>query len=101
MITEQDLQEQIERYQGQYNITPEECVKLAAMYIIKDNLIESPTYSTAPPETAYNSKTEFGGVIQGKSLKGVLGVFDELMEATYVYNKPLYLATIERLRETA
>lgn len=108
MITENDLQEQIEKYQGQIDITPDECVKLAAMYILRHfiypserNNINIPTYSlaTAPEQPLYDSGSEFSEAIIGMNYNDVISVIDELMEATYVYNKPLYNATIRKLNE--
>lgn len=107
MITEKDLQEQIAKYQGKIDISTDECVKLAAFYILKnalypkENVAEIPQYSfaTAPEQLTYDSGTEFSNAIQGMDINDILYVFDDLMKATYVYNQPLYKATLRNLRE--
>lgn len=107
MITEKDLQEQIEKYQGKIDISTDECVKLAAFYILKnalypkENVAEIPQYSfaTAPEQPTYDSGSEFSNAIQGMNINDILYVFDDLMKATFVYNKDLYKATLRELRE--
>lgn len=107
MITEKDLQEQIEKYQGQIDITPKQCIELAAMYILKhfiypndDLQLNASNYSfaTTPDQITYDSGSEFSNAIQNMGVDEVISVMDELMEATYVYNKPLYNATIRKLK---
>ena len=66
---------------------------LSALYVIRNNL--GNVYH-APD---YNSSTEFGVLIKKKDISEVMQIMDELMEATYVYNKSLYDATIKRLNE--
>lgn len=111
MITEKDLQEQIEKYQGQIDISTEECVKLAAFYILKnalypeivnevgDKSVPQYSYATAPEQITYDSGSEFSDAIQGMDINDILYVFDDLMKATYVYNKALYKATLRELGE--
>lgn len=107
MITENDLQEQIEKYQGQIDISPKQCVELASMYALKrfiypdDNYqpnIPKYSFATTSDQITYDSGSEFADVIQSMSVDDVLSVMDELMEATFVYNRPLYNATIRKLR---
>ena len=64
---------------------------LASLYAIRDNL-------GTVPGVSFKSSTEFGKSIKDLDISGVLSVMDELMEATYVYNKPLYNATMRKLR---
>lgn len=104
MITEKDLQEQIEKYQGQIDITPDECVKLAAMYILKKSIypkenatLPSYSFATAPEQFTYDSGSEFSEAIKGKDIDDVLSIMDELMEATCIYNKALYNAVLRKL----
>lgn len=105
MITERDLQEAIAECKGQRNPTSQTCIKLAAFYILKDHLYpdDMPSYSYAPPPEpientiVYESDTEFGRAVNGRTVDEVFPVIEELMAATYVYNKPLYDATLRRL----
>ena len=66
---------------------------LSALYNIRNNL---GNVSNAPE---YKSDSEFGKIIKKKDISEIMWIMDELMEATYVYNKPLYEATIRRLKE--
>jgi hypothetical protein len=108
LITEKDLQEQIAKYQGKIDISTDECVKLAAFYILQNALYpkenevaEIPQYSfaTAPEQFTYNSGSEFSNAIQGMNINDILYVFDDLMKATFVYNKDLYKAVLRELKE--
>ena len=105
MITERDLQEAIAECKGQRNPTSQTCIKLAAFYILQDHLFpdDRPMYSYAPPpETIeniidYQSDTDFSRAVNGKTVDEVFPVIEELMAATFVYNKPLYDATLRKL----
>ena len=106
MITEKDINEQIAKYQGKKDIKVQECVELSAFYILKNALFpdenkvaEIPQYSyaTAPEQFTYDSGTEFSNDIQGLNINDILYVFDDLMKATYVYNKDLYKATLREI----
>lgn len=106
MITENDLKEWISKYQGKKDIQVQECVELSAFYILKnalfpesENVVNIPQYSfaTAPEHFTYNSGTEFSNAIQGMDINDILYVFDDLMKATYVYNRDLYRATLREL----
>lgn len=102
MITEKDLQEAIAECKGQRNPTAQTCIKLAAFYILQDHLFEPQGYSFAAPETIektidYQSDTDFSRAVNGKTVDEVFPVIEELMAATYVYNKPLYDATLRKL----
>lgn len=103
MITEKDLDEAIARYQGQANYTPSDCVKMAALYILKDKQYETekPMYSYAntPEQPTFDSGTEFSKLIQGLDTNTVYAMFDELMEYLYVYEKGLYNKVIRKLKE--
>lgn len=104
MITENDLKEWISKYQGKKDIKVQECVELSAFYNLKkalfpDDVAEIPQYSyaTAPEQLTYNSGTEFSNAIQGMDINDILYVFDDLMKATFVYNRDLYRATLREL----
>lgn len=87
MITEYDLQEVIAELNGKRNITPGECVNLAAYYIIQNQLFGSPApdiprdYFSAQSQAdvLYDSGTEFSNAIQGKPIDDVFEILDELM----------------------
>lgn len=107
MITEKEIQEKIAAYQGKKDITTDECVKLSAFYTLKKELfpddtdvVEIPRYSnaTAPDQFTYNSGTEFSDTIQGMNIDDILFIFDDLMKATFVYNRGLYNSTIRELK---
>lgn len=107
MITEKEIQEQLSKYQGKKDISTDECVKWAAFYILKyalypkEDVAEIPQYSfaTAPEQITYDSGSEFSDAIQGMNINDILYVFDDLMKATFVYNKDLYKAVLRELRE--
>lgn len=106
MITERDLDEAIAECMGQRNPNSNTCIKLAAYLIIKDHLIEPETviegHSYAREDKSvdepYESGTELSEAAQGLSLPDIMSVFDELMDALRVLNRPLYEATLRKLR---
>jgi len=107
LITEKEIQEKIAEYQGKKDISTDECVKLSAFYNLKKELfpddtdvVEIPMYSnaTAPDQFTYDSGTEFSNTIQGMNIGDIVYMFDELMKATFVYNRGLYNATIRELK---
>jgi len=112
VITEQDLQEAIAECQGQRNPNANTCIKLAAFYMIRNELYgksdEPPTqnYSFSPPpedqpETYidFNSDSEFSQVVNGMDSSRVWVVIDELMETLQVINPRLYDGVIRKLEE--
>ena len=113
MITEKDLQEAIAECQGQRNPNANTCIKLAAYYIIRnemfgteDPVIETPVYSySGPPEDQfetqieYDSGSEFSQVINGNTARDIWPIMDELMDTLQVINPRLYAGVIQRLEE--
>ena len=92
MILRKDLEvavKELERSEPTYQT----CAKLADLYTILDHLKSPVSYSETEP------KTEFAKVIAGKDVKKVLGVIDELMEATQVLSPKLYENALMRLKE--
>lgn len=87
MITQQDLQEVIAELNGKRNITPSECVNLAAYYTIHNQMFGSPApeipndYFSAKSQAdvLYDSGSEFSNAIQGRPLDEVFEILDELM----------------------
>lgn len=91
MVTRRDLEiavEELEHSQPTY----QNCSKLADLYIILDHLNHE-SYSESGPGS------EFMRSIAGKDIKRVLGVMDELMEATQVLNPKLYENVLMRINE--
>ena len=113
MITEKDLQEAIAECEGVRNPSYNTCVKLAALYTIRETLygdknrsweIEKESnpvgYSyNSPAAVSFSSGSEFGEAVNGMDSEKAWSIMDELMEAVSVYNKPLYQATMRRLKE--
>ena len=109
MITEKDLQEAIAECEGVRNPNASTCIKLAAFYTIKRELFGSsepapmPTYSYALPpqdsEREFESSTEFGQAISGKSKADVWMVIDDLMSTLQIINPRLYDSVMRKLRQ--
>ena len=109
MITEHDLNEAIAECLGKRNPDSSTCIKLAAFYTIKEQLYGQPQvqtegYSFASVPTVHNtinltSGSRFASTVNGMDPEKVLPIFDELMEAVSVYNKPLYNATMRKLED--
>lgn len=107
MITEHDLQEVIAELNGKRNITPSECVNLAAYYTIQNQLFGSPaeipqSYFSArsQADVLYDSGSEFSKAIQGKNLDEVFEILDELMNILKELNTSsgkLYRKVIQEL----
>lgn len=113
MITEQDLQEAIAECQGQRNPNASTCIKLAAYYIIKDQLypekqepkIDLPQmgYSYAPEQVEttieYYSDTDFGRLIDGRKASEIWPIVDELVsDALQTVNPRLYDAFLRKIK---
>ena len=102
MITKDDLDAAIAECYGQRNPNADTCAKLASYYTIKDKLYPEqsmpqiqPAYSYAPPPTAENvieldSGTEFSDALKGIKPADAWAKMDELMEALFALNPPLY-----------
>lgn len=118
MITKKDLQEAIAECEGERRPNASTCMKLAAFYVIRNELypdysgdttkmVDQPTgYSFAPPPEQvekptidYSSDTEFGRLIAGKDPEKIWPVVDELVsEAVRVFNPRLYEAFLLKLK---
>ena len=103
MITEKDLEEAIAECQGQRNPNANTCIKLAAYMTILRNMRGEetpPVYSFArgPVAVEIESGTEFAEITAGMDPAEVLGIMDELMTATAIYNPRLYAATIRKIK---
>ena len=109
MITRRDLDEQIEFIKGKINQTPEECVRLAAYYTIRDHLdgVELPqAYGDAPPATAKTEESvvgnhgtsEFLRVIAGKDAETVWKVIDGTMDTLKLMEPRFYAGVIRKIQ---
>ena len=104
MITLDDLDAAIAECQGQRNPDANTCIKLAAYYIIKREMLpDMPQYSyasePAEKEIEYDSGTEFSDAIKGMPCEKVLPILDEAMTALRVVNPRLYASIIRKLNE--
>ncbi len=105
MITEKDLREAIAECEGERNPNANTCMKLAAFYIIRNEMFGTPQANETPVEyfgysgsVGYDSGTEFSELIRGKSLDDVIPLIDELMESIKIVLPRLYDSVINRLR---
>ena len=116
MITEQDLLSAITECQGERDPDANTCKKLAAYYIIYNQLfgVNEPvqnmhqlpgiSYSMLSELSkpigqvvTYKSDTEFSRLIQGKPVNDVFGVIDDLMSALWALNPRLYDRVMSKL----
>lgn len=107
MITEQDLQEAIAECLGQRNPNANTCIKLAAYYIIRENMfgkresedIAIPTMSFSSNTVDYEGESSFMKEIIGKDAEKAWMLVDELMIALQVVNPKLYASAMRKAAE--
>lgn len=114
MITEQELTSAIKECEGQRSPDANTARKLAAYYIIRNELYPPKTeeprtittgYSYAlPSESAsstidYDSGTEFGEAINGREPYPVLEIIDELMSVLRTAQPRVYRRILEQIEE--
>lgn len=106
MITSNDLQAAIAELEGARRPNANTCLKLAALYTIREHMQtqknqeteEKPTYSLASsPHTFYTSNTDFGQIVQDKDAYDVLLVFDELLTTLQGMIPRLYDGVLAKL----
>jgi len=102
VITEQDLQAAIAECEGQRNPTSNTCIKLAAFYIIRDNMypkdkMQEPVAYSTSAGPMWGSGTEFGQAIADRDINDVMPVIDELMSTLQVLNPRLYAGVMRKL----
>lgn len=104
MITMHDLEEAIAECQGQPNPNASTCIKLAAYYIIKNEMTgmdNFPSFSfssgTKNNDIQIQGETEFLKKINGKPMNNILLIFDEIMTTIQVVNPRLYEAAMRKL----
>ena len=112
MITEQDLQEAIAECEGERNPKSNTCIKLAAFYIIRNQLFGDKSepqplqYSLAPnpqpdPDSKiyYHGDSDFAKAIYGRNPDNMWAIMDELMTALQVVNPRLYDSVMRKIAE--
>lgn len=129
MITEHDLQEAIAECVGERNPTASTCIKLAAFYVIKNNMFpesktmpsdgvgnlsnlsNSSNYSYSGSEldlnqaksdynvVTYDSGSEFSGIINGGDINQILEVIDDAMNTLSIVNPRFYNSIMNKLSE--
>lgn len=104
MITMHDLEEAIAECQGQPNPNANTCIKLAAYYIIKNEMTGMDNFpslsfssGTKNNDIQIQGETEFLKKINGKPMNNILLIFDEIMTTIQVVNPRLYEAAMRKL----
>lgn len=103
MITEHDLKAAIAEMQGERSPNANTCIKLAAYYIIlnelkKDEAPSGVSYAAPPSEEIqYQSDTDFFKAIKDKPLDFTLSLFDELMTVLQAVYPRLYSGVMSKL----
>ena len=111
MITLHDLDTAIAKCQGLADPKPSDAIKLAAFYIIKNEMYSQPddpgtqSYSYAAPsepvETVidYQGDSEFSEMIDGRKASEIWPIIDELMEVIRVTTPRLYKGVIRKIQD--
>ena len=107
MITVDELKAAIAEMQGERNPNANTCIKLAAYYTILNELQGKPDtsgYSSVPAPSVsetvdYYSETEFGQIVQEKSIVSILEVVDELISVLSAIQPRLYNGVMRKLNE--
>lgn len=112
MITEQELTSAIKECEGQRSPDANTARKLAAYYIIRNELYPpkteqpqtiSPGYSFAPPAVTesgtidYDSGTEFGEAINGREPYPVWEIIDDLMSVLQSAQPRVYRRILDQI----
>ena len=109
MITEKDLQEAIAECLGDRSPNANTCIKLAAYYIIQNELystekqkqvvtVERGQSFDAPP-VMINSESEFAQIINRLPSEAAWAVMDDLMNTLKVINPRLYAGVMRKLAD--
>ena len=115
MITAEDIQAAIAECEGTRRPNANTCLKLAALYTIRDNMqpqkreqqhagysFASPPQDQKTDEKAtvhYRSETEFGRIVTGKDTDAVFSVVDELLTALQGMIPRLYAGVMGKLQD--
>ncbi len=106
MITEQQIIEAIAECQGERDPNANTCYKLAAYYIILNEMRgKTPAppisaYSQDPPKSTvhFDSDSEFARAIQGMESGRAWAIVDDLVATLWAVNKPLYNALMRQIK---
>lgn len=109
MITLRDIEEAIAECQGQRNPNANTCVKLAAYYTIRRELLgeekdaEQPSYSYAPapdpdPVVVNDGNDDFARMVDGRDQAEIWPILNEAMDTLQIVMPKLYTAVMDRLR---
>lgn len=108
MITEQQIIEAIAECQGERDPNANTCYKLAAYYIILNEMrgqtlsqpLSMTTYSQDPPDSTvhFDSDSEFAQAIQGMDSDRAWAIVDDLVATLWAVNKPLYNALMRQIK---
>ena len=109
MITEHDLNEAIAECQGIRNPDAKTCMMLASYFTIKNEMFPNDivpingqySYDASPTQIEetidYESDTDFGVAIYGRSTNEILAIIDEAMDAVQVLNPQLYKSIMRKI----
>ena len=99
MLTKRELLNAIKELE-ESTPTYEKCKKLVTFYTLYDYMYgESKTEERVEKVVGAYGESEFMRVIEGKELRQVMGVMDELMSTLYVLNPNLYQGVLVKLAE--
>lgn len=109
MITLHELDTAIAKCQGLPDPKPEDAIKLAAFYTVKNEMYgkkeSAPAYSySAPPVTVeksidYYGDTDFARAIDGKPQGQIWPIIDELMTVLQATNPRLYAGVMRKIED--
>lgn len=116
MITKQDLQEAIAELQGHRNPTAFDCIKLAAYYIILNNLADvtddeirgasaTSLYSRSEPPSSLETvnytftNQALNNGLQGRPTAYICELLDDIMNAIKVTNPELYNLAVRKMQK--
>lgn len=101
MITEQALKEAIAEVQGKREPNRQDCMMLAAFYIIQERLYPEVSYSYAekPDLTSgIRGNSEFIKAVRETDPGEAWSIMDELMDSLKVINERLYYGIMRKLK---
>ena len=119
MITLPDLETAIARCQGEENPNAQTCIKLAAFYIIRNEMYGGSEAAAGPPEDLwlreysydakpadepenlvdYDSGTDFSRAIDGKPAADLWPIMDELLTVLQATNPRLFDGVMRKIAQ--
>lgn len=107
MLSEHDLLSEIDKYNAKADLTPNECIRLAAFYTILN--CQYPIEQSVPQSTSMASgeniektisvdgNSEFFTAIDGRNSTEMWELMNELMDAISVVNPKLYESVMRKI----